>query len=81
MSIMPENDHDAGPVNEKMVATQLDKASHLDDNAPPHMFSAEEEKRLWRKVDLRLMPILAIMYLLSFMDRGMLGSRNRATCD
>lgn len=30
----------------------------------------EEEKKTWRKIDLRLMPILALMYLLSFLDRG-----------
>jgi hypothetical protein len=37
--------------------------------SPPTLTEAEE-KRLWRKVDMRLMPILALMYLLSFMDRG-----------
>jgi hypothetical protein len=37
---------------------------------PPPTLTVAEEKRLWRKVDMRLMPILALMYLLSFMDRG-----------
>lgn len=37
---------------------------------PPPTLSAEEEKMLWRKIDLRLMPILSLMYLFSFMDRG-----------
>jgi hypothetical protein len=37
---------------------------------PPPTLSAEEERKLWRKVDMRLMPILAIMYLFSFIDRG-----------
>lgn len=37
---------------------------------PPPQLSPEEEKRLWRKIDTRLMPILAIMYLMSFLDRG-----------
>lgn len=37
---------------------------------PPPSLSPEEEKRLWRKIDRRLMPILAIMYLMSFLDRG-----------
>ncbi|KAF9444269.1 MFS general substrate transporter [Macrolepiota fuliginosa MF-IS2] len=37
---------------------------------PPPKLSPEEEKRLWRKIDLRLMPILAAMYLMSFLDRG-----------
>ncbi|KIJ64854.1 hypothetical protein HYDPIDRAFT_132016 [Hydnomerulius pinastri MD-312] len=30
----------------------------------------EQEARLWRRIDLRLMPIITLMYLLSFMDRG-----------
>ncbi|KAI6045451.1 MFS general substrate transporter [Pisolithus marmoratus] len=30
----------------------------------------ERERKLWRKIDLHLMPIIATMYLLSFMDRG-----------
>ncbi|THH12738.1 hypothetical protein EW146_g7410 [Bondarzewia mesenterica] len=37
---------------------------------PPPDLSAEEEKQLWRKIDKRLMPILSLMYLLSFLDRG-----------
>lgn len=39
---------------------------------PPPNLSPEEEKRLFRKIDLRLMPILSLMYLLSFLDRGAL---------
>jgi len=30
----------------------------------------EQERKLWRKVDMRLMPILSLMYLLAFLDRG-----------
>lgn len=37
---------------------------------PPPQLTAEEEKRLWRKIDYRLMPILTLMYLCSFLDRG-----------
>ena len=36
---------------------------------PPHLSEAEE-KKLWRKVDLKLLPVLALLYLLSFIDRG-----------
>ncbi|KAF9234658.1 MFS general substrate transporter [Melanogaster broomeanus] len=32
--------------------------------------TAEQEVKLWRRIDLRLMPIITLMYLLSFMDRG-----------
>ncbi|CAA7263446.1 unnamed protein product [Cyclocybe aegerita] len=41
---------------------------------PPPNLTEEEEKKLWRKVDKRLMPILALMYLLSFLDRGNIGN-------
>jgi hypothetical protein len=37
---------------------------------PPPVLTEEQERKLWRKVDLRLMPILSLMYLLSFLDRG-----------
>ncbi|KAJ6625864.1 hypothetical protein B0H10DRAFT_2001105 [Mycena sp. CBHHK59/15] len=37
---------------------------------PPPVLTPAEERRLWRKVDLRLMPILSLMYLLSFLDRA-----------
>ncbi|KAF8055359.1 MFS general substrate transporter [Lyophyllum atratum] len=37
---------------------------------PPPTLTEVEEKKLWRKVDARLMPILALLYLLSFIDRG-----------
>ncbi|KIJ13998.1 hypothetical protein PAXINDRAFT_13121 [Paxillus involutus ATCC 200175] len=32
--------------------------------------TAEQETKLWRKIDVKLIPIVATMYFLSFMDRG-----------
>jgi hypothetical protein len=32
--------------------------------------SPEQEAKLWRKIDWRLMPMLSLMYLMSFLDRG-----------
>ena len=37
---------------------------------PPPSLSLAEERKLYRKIDLRLMPILSLMYLCSFLDRG-----------
>ncbi|KAG6329370.1 hypothetical protein ID866_9720 [Astraeus odoratus] len=34
------------------------------------MLSPEQERKLWRKIDLHLMIIITFMYLFSFMDRG-----------
>ncbi|KAJ5094408.1 hypothetical protein N7456_010269 [Penicillium angulare] len=39
-------------------------------------YSPEEMKRLLRKIDLRVIPILAILYFLSFLDRGNIGNAN-----
>ena len=40
---------------------------------PPPKLTPEQEKKLYRKVDLWLMPILTLMYLFSFLDRGNIG--------
>ncbi|KAH9919550.1 MFS general substrate transporter [Fomitopsis serialis] len=40
----------------------------------PPALTADEEKKLWRKVDVRIVPILTAMYLCSFLDRGNIGN-------
>ncbi|KAI0672084.1 MFS general substrate transporter [Trametes maxima] len=40
----------------------------------PPTLTAEEERRLWRKIDLRLLPILVIMYLVASLDRSNIGN-------
>ncbi|KAF7298055.1 hypothetical protein HMN09_01026800 [Mycena chlorophos] len=37
---------------------------------PAPTLTAEQERKLYRKIDLHLMPILSAMYLLSFLDRA-----------
>lgn len=37
-------------------------------------FKHLDEKRILRKMDLRLIPMLALLYLLSFLDRGNIGN-------
>jgi len=37
---------------------------------PPMTLTEEQEKKLWRKIDLRILPILSLLYLFSFLDRG-----------
>ncbi len=34
-------------------------------------FSGVDEAKVLRKMDMRLIPVLAVLYLLSFLDRGM----------
>ncbi|RDX52245.1 MFS general substrate transporter [Lentinus brumalis] len=38
------------------------------------VLTRKEQKQLWRKVDLRLMPIVMVMYLCSFLDRANIGN-------
>ncbi|KAF8328323.1 MFS general substrate transporter [Amanita rubescens] len=41
---------------------------------PPPDLTPEQERKLWRKIDRRLIPILSLMYLMSFLDRGNIGN-------
>ncbi|KAJ3018784.1 hypothetical protein NUW54_g250 [Trametes sanguinea] len=41
---------------------------------PPSELTPEEEKRLWRKIDVRLVPIAVTLYLFSNLDRGNIGN-------
>jgi hypothetical protein len=34
------------------------------------VLTAAQQTKLWRKIDLRLLPMVTLMYLLCFMDRG-----------
>ncbi|KAH8431086.1 uncharacterized protein LDX57_008747 [Aspergillus melleus] len=44
-----------------------------DAHSPPE-FTPEMEKRVFRKMDLRLIPMLSLLYLLAFLDRGNIGN-------
>ncbi|OJT03631.1 High-affinity nicotinic acid transporter [Trametes pubescens] len=67
------------PIEEKdseveaaIEVTQLTAGS--DRLPPPPVLTAEEERRLWRKVDMRLIPISTLLYLVSYLDRGNIGN-------
>lgn len=65
MSSTPEDGHGGSTVDKV-----TDEEAYGDDALAPPALTPEQEKQLWRKLDLRLMPILSVMYLLAFMDRG-----------
>lgn len=48
-------------------------SASLDDYNPPNT-SAIDPKKTLRKMDLHLIPMLALLYLLSFLDRGNIGN-------
>ena len=72
--------HIAGDGSEKetvegIVISTCEAAAYSDPQAVPDL-TQQEERRLWRKVDMRLMPIMTVMYLCSFVDRGNIGTSN-----
>jgi sugar phosphate permease len=73
---MPEEKVSTPSVDEKRGSVSSDGIDFGGESTlpPPPTLTPEQERKLWRKVDLRLMPILALMYLLSFMDRGNIGN-------
>lgn len=42
-------------------------------------FAHLDEKKILRKMDIRLLPMLALLYLLSFLDRGNIGNAKVST--
>ncbi|KAG7087157.1 hypothetical protein E1B28_013137 [Marasmius oreades] len=62
-----------GKEKESKIATQDDESGSSILSQPPKL-TEEEERKLWRKIDRRLMPILCLMYLMSFLDRGNIGN-------
>jgi len=69
MSLETEKEIARFPSDPKSEVLDI-RGQDLDNISPPLQLSEAEEKKLWRKIDLRLLPILTLLYLLSFMDRG-----------
>ncbi|KAL2129561.1 hypothetical protein VTI74DRAFT_7610 [Chaetomium olivicolor] len=64
--------------NEKVVS----KAAHVDDvNIESAGWDETSTKRLIRRIDLRLLPFLALLYLLSFLDRTNIGNARLDTLE
>ncbi|KAE8138877.1 major facilitator superfamily domain-containing protein [Aspergillus pseudotamarii] len=68
---------------EKPLSAALEKVAESsleagDEKRPhedvPPTYSAEMENRVLRKMDLRIIPMLAVLYLLAFLDRGNVGN-------
>ncbi|KIX03060.1 uncharacterized protein Z518_06610 [Rhinocladiella mackenziei CBS 650.93] len=51
----------------------LDEHAGLDDSNLPR-YDDKETKRILRKVDYRLLPMLTLLYVLAFLDRGNIGN-------
>nr|AXS58696.1 major facilitator superfamily protein homeolog p [Epichloe coenophiala] len=62
----PEIQHDKGVVQTKHA--------NYEENLAETLLSPEEEKRLLRKIDLRLLPVMAMSYLFQLLDKTALAS-------
>ncbi|KAI0767792.1 MFS general substrate transporter [Fomes fomentarius] len=63
------------PEKEDAIEALIEEAHSPEDSLPlPPVYTAEQEARLWRKIDIRFMPIVTLMYLCSFLDRGNIGN-------
>ncbi|VDB96701.1 unnamed protein product [Peniophora sp. CBMAI 1063] len=65
--------------SEKQETSEDDRVSVADFGGdstlpPPPILTPVQEKALYHKVDMRVMPMLTIMYLFSFLDRGNIGN-------
>lgn len=55
------------------VERTISQESHLSDQAHIDVFTPEEQKKIIRRIDIRLVLTLGFMYCVSLMDRTNLG--------
>ncbi|KAF8836783.1 MFS general substrate transporter [Paxillus ammoniavirescens] len=72
MSLISKEASNTLPQDEEKVTMHGSEEQAKSSAAP--ILTAEQETKLWRRIDLRLIPIITLMYLLSFMDRGNIGN-------
>lgn len=58
------------------TVTELEQGQEQEQEQP--CYSAQETKRLLRKLDWTLLPFLSLLYLLSFLDRANIGNAKLA---
>ncbi|XMA13204.1 hypothetical protein WAI453_005995 [Rhynchosporium graminicola] len=58
----------------KPECNEIESATNSTKELGPPIFDAAATKRLLRKLDIRLLPFLALLYLLSFLDRTNIGN-------
>jgi hypothetical protein len=78
MAIMTEEKHN--PVLQEKGTVELYEtvSTSSDSEQEQHLFDDKATARLVRKIDLRLLPFLALLYLLSFLDRTNIGNARLA---
>lgn len=61
-------------VTEKDIKANVDLIESVSSNGSDFGYDAKQEKALIRKIDRKLLPLLTILYLLSFLDRTNIGN-------
>ncbi|UPK94417.1 hypothetical protein LCI18_005352 [Fusarium solani-melongenae] len=64
--------------NSSTEKVDYEKAVSLHENTSDEVFDLKSTKRLLRKMDTHLLPFLALLYLLSFLDRANIGNAKLA---
>jgi hypothetical protein len=64
--------------NSSTDKVDYEKAVSLHEDASQEVFDEGANKRLLRKMDVKLLPFLALLYLLSFLDRTNIGNAKLA---
>lgn len=62
---MEKRDHDSSEMDNK-----LDLIEVVPDPSDEPIYNEEETKQILRKVDWRLLPMLTLLFILSFLDRS-----------
>lgn len=78
MAIMTEEKHNPPVIQEKGGVELYETISASSESEQEHLFDEKATARLVRKIDLRLLPFLALLYLLSFLDRTNIGNARLA---
>lgn len=54
-----------------LLESVVTDSKFVDDVPPsPPVLSPEEQRRVWRKIDKRILPVLSLMYMCCYLDRG-----------
>ncbi|KAF9233956.1 MFS general substrate transporter [Melanogaster broomeanus] len=61
------------PPQDELESAHCDREEPLERTVPPAL-TQEQETKLWRKIDWRIIPTIAVMFLFSFTDRGAIGN-------
>lgn len=64
----------SGKPSDCLVVEMRSLSTKGDIYAPDVNTSQVDERKLMRKIDLRLIPWLTVLYLLNFLDRGTIGN-------